>query len=63
MVALVIRVIVVIFLVGFVGYLIKNFAANFTTKGQCKKCAGKGYWLDARGRERCDVCRGSGKIV
>lgn len=63
MVALVVRILVVIFLVGFIGYLIKTFAGNFSTKGQCPKCKGQGYWIGTRGRERCDLCRGSGKAV
>lgn len=28
----------------------------------CPKCGGKGYWEAVRQRERCDKCRGSGKV-
>ncbi len=61
MMALVVRILVIIFLVGFVFFLIKKFIEPFSKKGKCPKCDGLGYWLDARGRERCDLCKGTGK--
>lgn len=61
MIALVIRILVVIFFVGFILFLVKKFTEPFNKKGQCPRCNGQGYWLDARGRERCDVCKGTGK--
>jgi len=29
---------------------------------RCSRCEGKGFWLGARGREKCDWCKGSGKL-
>lgn len=28
----------------------------------CERCAGKGFWYAARGKENCDWCKGSGKM-
>jgi hypothetical protein len=28
----------------------------------CTRCDGKGFWLAARGREKCDWCRGTGRL-
>ncbi len=28
----------------------------------CSRCEGKGFWYDARGKEMCDWCKGSGKL-
>ncbi|TXH26675.1 MAG: hypothetical protein E6Q96_07565 [Cyclobacteriaceae bacterium] len=29
---------------------------------KCSRCEGKGYWYGARERERCDWCKGSGRL-
>ena len=29
---------------------------------RCAKCGGKGYWEAVRQQEKCDVCRGSGRV-
>jgi hypothetical protein len=28
----------------------------------CSRCEGKGYWYGAREREKCDWCKGSGRL-
>lgn len=28
----------------------------------CSKCEGKGFWYGARGKEKCDWCKGSGRV-
>lgn len=28
----------------------------------CSRCDGKGFWLAARGREKCDWCNGTGRL-
>lgn len=27
----------------------------------CHRCEGKGYWYGTRGREECNLCRGTGQ--
>jgi DnaJ-class molecular chaperone len=29
---------------------------------RCTRCEGKGYWYGAREREKCDWCKGSGRM-
>jgi DnaJ-class molecular chaperone len=29
---------------------------------RCSRCDGKGFWLGARGREKCDWCNGTGRL-
>lgn len=29
---------------------------------ECSRCDGKGYWYGAREREKCDWCKGSGRL-
>jgi DnaJ-class molecular chaperone len=29
---------------------------------RCSRCDGKGFWYDARGKEKCDWCKGSGTL-
>lgn len=29
---------------------------------KCSRCGGKGFWYDARGKEKCDWCKGSGRL-
>lgn len=65
MVTLIVRVIVVFFLIGFVYFLIRNFMKplRLNKKNMCQKCDGKGYWIGTRGKEGCDACRGTGKLI
>ena len=28
----------------------------------CDRCEGKGYWYGTRGKEKCDWCKGEGKL-
>jgi len=30
---------------------------------KCQKCKGLGYWEGLRSRERCDACKGTGRIA
>jgi DnaJ-class molecular chaperone len=29
---------------------------------RCSRCEGKGFWYNARGKEKCDWCKGSGRL-
>ncbi len=48
-------------LVGLYFLLRKLFPVSDYKK--CGKCEGKGYWVALRGRESCDACSGSGKVL
>lgn len=39
--------------------LIRNASDNTV---ECSRCEGKGYRYGARERERCDWCKGSGRL-
>ena len=56
-----IRVLIAIGLLVGLYYLLKKAFPPSDFK-KCGKCEGKGYWLALRGRESCDVCKGSGKV-
>lgn len=56
------RYLIFIALVAALFFLIKRFTEQLPKKGNCKKCSGQGYWMGTRGRERCDVCRGTGNV-
>jgi hypothetical protein len=29
---------------------------------KCSRCDGRGFWYGARGKEKCDWCRGTGRL-
>jgi DnaJ-class molecular chaperone len=58
---LIIRALFFIGLVAGVVYLIQKIlvSSDFV---KCGRCDGKGFWYTAREREKCDWCKGSGKL-
>ncbi|HMV09189.1 MAG TPA: hypothetical protein PK325_13930 [Cyclobacteriaceae bacterium] len=56
------RLFVFAILFGIVWLIVKLAmnASDGTVK--CSRCDGKGYWYGARERERCDWCKGSGRL-
>lgn len=46
---------------GVLYYIIKS-AFQPSDSIRCSRCDGKGYWYDARGKERCNWCKGSGRL-
>lgn len=61
MVALVIRLLLVVIVIGLAFYVIKSFLSQSDTV-RCSRCDGKGFWYGARGKEKCDWCKGSGRL-
>lgn len=57
------RLILILIILGVLYYLLKTFITPSDYK-KCGKCDGMGYWIAARGgRDKCDICRGSGKVL
>lgn len=56
-----IRVLFVAIVLLFVYYLAKLLLKPSGTI-KCSRCDGRGFWLGARGREKCDWCKGSGRL-
>ncbi|MFK7968816.1 MAG: hypothetical protein AB8F95_00525 [Bacteroidia bacterium] len=59
------RLIIIILLIGGLGYFILKSAGMFYNPKRCRRCDGKGYWRGTRPDERitCDECFGTGKRV
>jgi DnaJ-class molecular chaperone len=55
----------IILFAGFCFILIKVFqwlsGAASSDEG-CSRCGGRGFWYGARGKEKCDWCKGSGRM-
>ncbi len=54
----------ILFLAGIVAvvYLIARRLLASPDFIRCSRCEGKGFWYDARGKETCDWCKGSGRL-
>ena len=61
MLALTIRIILLIALAVGVVYLLQK-VLNRSDFIKCGRCNGKGFWLDARGKETCNKCKGTGEL-
>ena len=61
MIVLLVRIILFIGLVAGV-YLIVQKIFQPSGFERCSRCEGKGFWYDARGKEICAWCEGSGKL-
>jgi DnaJ-class molecular chaperone len=59
--ALVVRLLLVVVVVGLAFFIIKSFLSTADTV-RCSRCEGKGFWYGARGKEKCDWCKGSGRL-
>jgi DnaJ-class molecular chaperone len=61
MIALLFRVVFVALILGAIYFIMKMLSkpADYI---RCSRCDGKGFWYAARGKEKCDWCKGSGKL-
>jgi DnaJ-class molecular chaperone len=61
MAILIIRILIFIGLVAGIIFLLQKIltSSDFV---KCGRCEGKGFWYTAREREKCDWCKGSGKL-
>lgn len=61
MIFFILRAMVVVGVIVGVYFIVKSIigSSDFIT---CGRCEGKGFWYDARGKETCDWCKGSGKL-
>lgn len=57
-----IRIIIVVAIVLCLIALFRMWAPK-NNSDRCKRCDGKGYWEGTRGKETCDVCKGSGEDI
>ena len=55
------RLVIVVLVLGVVYYIVKAIFQPSNTS-RCSRCDGKGFWYDARGKEKCDWCKGSGTL-
>jgi DnaJ-class molecular chaperone len=53
-------VIVITMVVGVI-YLLRLLAQPSNSM-HCSRCDGRGFWYDARGKEICNWCKGSGRL-
>ena len=61
MIFAIIRLMFIAALIGGVSYVVfKLFQPSAFAR--CSRCDGKGFWYGTRGKEKCDWCRGSGKL-
>ncbi len=58
---MIIRVLAVIGALALI-YIIVKLVSKPSEFRKCQRCDGKGFWYDARGKETCDWCKGSGKL-
>lgn len=58
---LVIRILAIVGGITLLYFILKAFSKPDNFK-KCSRCEGKGFWYDARGKEICDWCKGSGKL-
>lgn len=58
---MIVRLIIFAILFGAVFIVIRMLVRGDGTV-RCSRCEGKGYWYGARERERCDWCKGSGRM-
>jgi DnaJ-class molecular chaperone len=45
-----------------VAYFIAKLVLKPSGSIRCSRCDGRGFWLAARGREKCDWCKGTGRL-
>jgi hypothetical protein len=58
------RLLLFVFVFGiFIGiiYLVRKLMQP-SDSIRCTRCDGRGFWLAARGREKCDWCKGTGRL-
>lgn len=56
------RLFVFALLLGIVWLVAKLILRATDDTMKCSRCDGKGYWYGAREREKCDWCKGSGRL-
>ncbi|MEL7529952.1 MAG: hypothetical protein AAFN10_01515 [Bacteroidota bacterium] len=51
-------------LIGYGIYRIINWLGQevFSDSKRCPRCEGKGWWQNTRSRDKCEWCKGSGRI-
>lgn len=55
------RILIFAIIIGVILYFIRAYGNQEYRK--CGKCEGRGYWKGLRGeKEKCDICKGSGKV-
>ena len=61
MIFFLVRAIAVLLVLGFIYFIFKGLLkpSEFI---RCHRCEGKGFWYGTRGREDCNLCKGSGKL-
>jgi hypothetical protein len=48
---------------GVLVYLLFQWLRNASSSDErCSRCDGRGFWYGARGKEKCDWCKGSGRM-
>ncbi|RAW00061.1 hypothetical protein [Pseudochryseolinea flava] len=49
--------------IGFAIFVFVRWVMSATAKDEkCSRCDGRGFWYGTRGKEKCEWCRGSGKL-
>lgn len=61
MIFFVLRAAVVLAII-FAIYFVINRIIGSSDSVRCDRCEGKGFWYDARGKEKCDWCKGEGRL-
>lgn len=49
-------------LVLFILFVFKWLRAAASSDEICSRCEGRGFWYGTRGKEKCDWCKGSGRL-
>ncbi len=62
MIFLLIRLAVFFFLIYGVYHVVQFGVQAYLKYNACPRCDGHGYWEGLRGREKCEACKGSGKM-
>jgi DnaJ-class molecular chaperone len=61
MIALLIRVVFFGIVIAVI-YGVAKLVSRPSDTVKCSRCEGRGFWYDARGKEKCDWCKGSGRL-
>ncbi len=61
MIFAIIRLVIGIAVLVFLYVILKKLFTPSDFK-KCGRCEGKGFWYNARGKEICDWCNGSGRL-
>jgi len=58
----VIALVFIVIALYYVVQVIRGFLPASKPANACPRCDGQGYWLGTRDRERCNWCKGTGKL-